>query len=132
MKNFIVIILAFVYITTSSGAVLYMHYCMGKITGWGLSQGNSKTCQKCGMLESVKKDTGCCSDKYKVFKTDADQKKNEAPLLHIQLINGDLTDAFILLPAVQFPTTTEQSPVSNAQTHGNSIPLYIRNCVFLI
>jgi len=36
LKKTITIFLALVYFGTSTGATIHMHYCMGKMTGWGL------------------------------------------------------------------------------------------------
>jgi hypothetical protein len=36
MKKFITAILAVLYLGTSSGATIHMHYCMGKLAEWGL------------------------------------------------------------------------------------------------
>ena len=49
MKKFITAILAVLYLGTSSGATIHMHYCMGKLADWGLGHQNSKTCGNCGM-----------------------------------------------------------------------------------
>ena len=47
MKKFITAILAVLYLGTSSGATIHMHYCMGKLADWGLGHKNSKTCGQC-------------------------------------------------------------------------------------
>jgi hypothetical protein len=49
MKKLFVAILAILYLSTSTGATLHVHYCMGRLAGWGLGHNNSKTCGKCGM-----------------------------------------------------------------------------------
>ena len=58
MKKFVAVILALVYIGTSTGANIHMHYCMGKLADWGLGDNKSKTCSKCGMEKSDEKDNG--------------------------------------------------------------------------
>jgi hypothetical protein len=49
---------------------------MDKISGWRLGHHEAKICGKCGMKES---DSGCCKDKYAVFKISIDQNKTTFP-----------------------------------------------------
>ena len=51
MKNFFVAILAFLYISTSTGAFVHVHYCMGELADWGIGYNKSTKCGKCGMKE---------------------------------------------------------------------------------
>ncbi|MBK8522228.1 MAG: hypothetical protein IPL54_15650 [Chitinophagaceae bacterium] len=41
-EKFITAILAVLYLGTSSGATIHMHYCMGKLAEWGLGHQNPK------------------------------------------------------------------------------------------
>jgi hypothetical protein len=132
MKKFIVAILALVYITTSTGATLHMHYCMGQLADWGLGQNKSKTCGKCGMDKSEEKDNGCCKDEFKLVKNDTDQKASEAGFKLIQLITVALPVSFVEIPSVNFPSVTEENPISHAPPRTGGVAVYIRNCVFLI
>ena len=78
MKKFLTAILAVLYITTSTGATIHMHYCMGKMSDWSLDSKDSKSCGKCGMKTSTKKGKGCCHDEHKFVKNNSDQKVSEA------------------------------------------------------
>ena len=77
MKKLLIAIFALLYISTSTGATLHIHYCMGKLADWGLGHNNSKTCGECGMEKSEEKDNGCCKDEHKFIKNDTDQKTGE-------------------------------------------------------
>jgi hypothetical protein len=72
MKQFFVGILAVLYLAVSSGVVMEVHYCMGKIAGVELYGGHDDICGKCGMTE---KKGGCCSDELKIYKLE-DSHKN--------------------------------------------------------
>ncbi len=109
MKKFITAILAVLYLGTSSGATIHMHYCMGKLADWGLSKNKSKTCPKCGMEKSHKSDNGCCKDEHKFLKDDSAQKLAENNLQMLQLFSVAIPASFTELPAIDFP-----SVVSNA------------------
>jgi hypothetical protein len=132
MKKFILTILVLVYITTSTGAAIHMHYCMGKLADWGLGHNESDTCSKCGMEQSKGKDNGCCKDEHKFIKNDADQKKAETSFQLMQLTSVVIPSGFIEIPAAEFIAVTEENPVSHAPPRNYGIAVYLRNCVFLI
>ena len=132
MKKFITAILAVLYLGTSTGATIHMHYCMGKLADWGLGHNKSKTCGKCGMEKSNEKDNGCCKDEHKFLKDDSAQKVTESNLQLMQLMATALPSAYIQLPELALPSLTEESPNSNAPPRTQAVPVYIRNCVFRI
>ena len=80
MKKLLATILAFVYLSTSMGATIHLHYCMGKLASWGLINHESKNCGQCGMIkktpasQSMTAKMDCCRDEHKQIKTDNDQK----------------------------------------------------------
>jgi hypothetical protein len=129
MKKVFVFILAFVYITTSAGFTLHMHYCMGKIANWGLGHNHSKTCSKCGMDE---KSTGCCKNEYKFFKNNPDQKITESAFQAVQIGNIISPSLFVELTSAYYPRLAKQNPAGHAPSRSCSIAVYIRNCTFLI
>ena len=132
MKKIIVAILALVYITTSSGVSIRMHYCMGELADWGLGAGNSNICSTCGMQESDEKDNGCCKEKHSLVKNNADQKFSGSDLIILQIFAVALHTDFIEVHSTNFPTVTEENPVSHALLRTRGVAVYIRNCIFLI
>jgi len=80
MKKVLATILAFVYLSSSMGATIHLHYCMGKLASWGLIDHERKNCEQCGMVKqssfshSTELKTECCRDEHKQIKTDKDQK----------------------------------------------------------
>ena len=132
MKKFLVAILALLYISTSTGATIHVHYCMGKIANWGFGQKEDKTCSKCGMELSDKKDNGCCKDENKFLKNNTDQKTTATALQMAQLIAVDLPVSIFEISIVDLTSVTEENPVSNAPPRRSSVAVYIRNCVFRI
>ena len=132
MKKIIVTILALVYITTSTGAAIRMHYCMGQLADWGLGYNNSRSCSSCGMQESGEKENDCCQDKDMVFKNNADQKFTETYLLIIQGLVLALPAGFIEIRSNDFHYVTEKNSGDHAPPRIRGVAVYIRNCVFLI
>jgi hypothetical protein len=63
MKRLTAILLALIYISTTSGIVVNTHYCMGKIAEIALGASGSAKCGTCGM-----ENEGCCHDDLQVLK----------------------------------------------------------------
>jgi hypothetical protein len=70
VKRIAVTILALVYLSTSAGASLDIHYCMGKMVSAHLAFSPKQYCSKCGMKIAG----GCCKDEFRSLKiTDSHQ-----------------------------------------------------------
>ena len=132
MKKLVVAILAILYLSTSTGATLHMHYCMDKLADWGLGQEDTKKCSRCGMEKGMKEDNGCCRDEHKFLKNETDQKTTQLIFQTIQLIAIALPSSFIEFSAENIPSVTEENPVGHAPPRSAGVAVYIRNCVFLI
>lgn len=132
MKKLITAILAFLYLGTSTGATLHMHYCMGKLADWGLGHKESKICDSCGMEKSNEKDNGCCKDEHKFVKNNSDQKVVESSFRLMEVMGTTFLPGYTELPSIQLTSVTEENPVSNAPPREQSIAVYILNRTFLI
>ena len=132
MKKFIVAILAVLYLSTSVGATVHLHYCMDKLANWSLSHSNSSKCSKCGMEKNhgATKD-GCCKDEHKVIKNSKDQNLAQASFYLIQITSIPHLASSNELPAIDVSSVTESNPISHAPPR-NIVSIFIRNCVFLI
>lgn len=132
MKKTALAILAMLYISTSTGAIIHFHYCMGKLVSWKLGHKLSDRCGKCGMkINHQSLDNGCCKDEFKKIKNDKDQKLTAAELvlIHPVCIQSSIFKTELL--SVISPSVSETYPVSNAPPRKQE-PIYICNCVFLI
>jgi hypothetical protein len=136
MKKVLATILAFVYLSSSMGATIHLHYCMGKLASWGLIYHNSKNCARCGMIkkipssQNVAAKMNCCRDEHKQIKTDSDQK-----LFYSEFFKySDLSQAV----ALQEPGSENLKAVSiilaypktNAPPLNFNLPRFILNCNF--
>lgn len=132
MKRFAAAILAFLYLVTSAGATLQLHYCMDKLVDWNTGQQETSTCGQCGMEKESGKDDGCCKYEHKFFKVSPDQKAVENSLLLMTLVI-DLPTPFTTLPAGYHATTTDrQAAPVHAPPLISDIPVYILHRSFLI
>lgn len=132
MKKFLLTILAFVYISSSIGASIHMHYCMGKLADWSIGHNDSKICGNCGMEKANEKNDGCCKDKHKFVKGNTDQKTAEADFQLILLTSVALPASFVEIPLPYFSSVTKQNPLSHTLSRSTGVAVYIRNCVFRI
>jgi hypothetical protein len=132
MKKFFATILALVYICTSTGIMVHLHYCMGKPADWGLGHNKSNTCGKCGMEKTDGKDNGCCRDEYKFFKNDTDQKIVESSLQVTEFTETAFLTDYPKLPVVQISSATDQNPLNSAPPGSSGVAVYILNRTFLI
>ena len=126
-----VTILALVYLGSSTGAVMHLHYCMGKLAETSFSKNNNATCGKCGMKTSPKKG-GCCKDESKFVKNEQDQK---ASITHFEFQQ----EAIALLPItgcmVAEAKLSNQLLIAyapNAPPDIHAPAVYLRVCSFLI
>lgn len=134
MKKLFTIALAFVYLAFSSGLLLEVHHCMGKIADMGLAvfaADNQDACDSCGMdLEDGS--SHCCKNEYKMVKIQSDQKPGS------QLVQPD-APAPVILP-VEYPGTPARllTDRTNRSARSHAPPLFIAAptqadlCVFRI
>ncbi len=132
MKKFIVFILSILYITTSSGATLHMHYCMGKLVELGLWKEEGKECENCGMTKKSKASNDCCKDEDKEVKGEKDQKLVNASVNQILQSGEALNASHAVLPDVYVPSSALENPSSNAPPRSSKVNYYILNCIFRI
>lgn len=132
MKKIIASILAVLYLSTSAGTTVYMHYCMGKLADWGLGHNKSETCSNCGMEKGEEKDNGCCKDEHKFVKDYSDQKIAESSIQLTGMMGNALLPACTESASIKILSLAEVNPVSNAPPRNNGIAVYILNRTFLI
>jgi len=128
MKKFITAILAILYISTSTGATVYMHYCMGKLADWGLGHNKSSTCGKCGM----EKNNGCCKDEHKFIKNETDQKVVESFIQLMEFAGVALLPGYAELSLLHISSVSEENPASNSPPRHYGVAVYIFNRNLLI
>lgn len=76
MKKFLAISIGILYLAVSSGLLLEVHHCMGRIADAGftfITSNQQDACGNCGMDVTDGKNH-CCKDEYKLLKISADQK----------------------------------------------------------
>ena len=132
LKRIFTILLAVVYLVVSSGLIMELHHCMGKLAGSSVSffgkQHNDK-CDNCGMED---KTNDCCKDEVKLVKIQDSHKQvssdNTAPV-------PPVAEAEIFTPLPAFDIFSNSSVDINAGQRppiANQPERCILNCVFRI
>jgi hypothetical protein len=129
MKKFILLILTFAYLASSSGATVYIQRCMGKTIAWSLIEKDGNKCEKCGMHKNTTND--CCSSHIKVLKVHNDQNLPQVFFQKLFLTNAFLPKTFDANKQDQFlePKTKDPATFTPLRSPINFCILY---CTFLI
>ena len=131
MKKIVTVIAAVLYIITSTGAMVHLHYCMGKQANWRLGYSQSKICEGCGMEEGDNVDGGC-KDQHKYLKNDNDQKAAENSYQFFRVKAISILPGFIIPALLPIASVTEENSFEDAPPRRGGLAVYIFNRVLLI
>ena len=128
MKKILVSILALLYLASSVGTTVHLHYCMDQLINWSLSNKEGDECGKCGM----DKDGGCCKDENKFVKNNVDQKVTEpvAQLIRVEAVGAPV--GLIYLSEYYFSSLNQEYPIRHAPPPSNGVGIYLLHRVFRI
>lgn len=130
MKRLLISLIALIYFTVSSGMVMSVHYCMGKISDVQVNQVPEERCI-CGMSKKETSSKGCCKTEFKMVKLDDIHKASSASY-------------DIQIPVALVPRSLSLLEVSSSYSndkvyidiHGPPLlseqDTYLLNCVFRI
>lgn len=130
MKKSAVLILSLVYLLTTTGATVHFHYCMGKLSDWGLVHKESKKCDNCGMAKKDGK--GCCKDEHKFIKNSSDQQSTENIFQVTHFFAAELPSFYLAEQVPVYSSLTVEYPVTNAPLGSSQPPVYLFKRTFLI
>ncbi|QEH42472.1 hypothetical protein [Chitinophaga sp. XS-30] len=132
MKKIVALILAVLYMASSTGATFHMHYCNGKLVDVALWHGEQHPCEKCGPETGICAKS-CCEDEHKTVKLDNDQQSKESSVHFMQ-------PAGAVIPLHSKPDFSAAAVlpvkythrVSHAPPRVNPVETHILYCTFLI
>jgi len=130
MKKVLTSLIAVVYFVISSGLVMSIHYCMGKISSVDLNHNSTETCV-CGMSLKETSSKGCCKTEIKMVKLEDNHKATYA------FYDFQLPVILVSNPISLFNLTNlDASAKVYTDIHGPPLlsrqDTYLRNCVFRI
>jgi hypothetical protein len=128
MKRHIAIFLAFFYLLFSTGLVVNTHFCGDKLSGISFFQAGKGCC--CG--KEMKKKS-CCKDEISNLKISDTHQSSEnlriSPLKIIFLSVPTYTYNSLLINKIE---KKEVISFTDSSPPPNNIPIFLRDCVFLI
>lgn len=134
MKKFLVSILAVLYVASSMGATIDMQYCCGKLIHVKLSLRNSDTqsgIAQCSAHKNMaKKD--CCKDVYQHIKISHDQNTVSDIALPLVYSFAANLPSLIEIPTIYSAPIPEGNFSPHSPPVRAAIPVYLKNCSFLI
>lgn len=128
MKKVIVSILAVLYLCSSAGATVHLHYCMGKLVNWSLADKDSDQCDKCEM----QKDGDCCKDELKFVKNSLDQKAAESAIQLTQITACAAPVTVINIAELYHTSLAENYLINHPPPIKSGVDILLHNCVFRI
>ncbi|NCI50663.1 hypothetical protein GWC95_12065 [Sediminibacterium roseum] len=128
MKRPAVFLLALIYLALSSGVVMNIHYCMGKISSVKLQTWTPGSCV-CG--KKAKSKSGCCKTELKVVKMQDAQKIAQADH-SLQLAVAVLSTNSNLLQAPFYNASSTIIPGEHSPPLRSRQDTYLQNCVFRV
>jgi len=132
VKRVIVSILAILYIGTSAGASVRMHFCMDQLISWQFGQETADKCEGCSMKKKSSQNDGCCKDEHQFLKSNSDQKADPLALQLVPIPVTALPSAYIGWLASRSKTVSQNNSLQFASPFYAGAPLYIRYAVFRI
>lgn len=128
MKKAFVAILAILYVTLTSGVIVNIHYCMGRIASVEYGYDDHDICGKCGMSGNRE---GCCHTEYNLVKVDDEHQVIPVDIPSFEMPVSILPDEIVWIdPAPAKPVTTSFTYEDPPDPYLNSV--YLCNCVFRI
>lgn len=130
MKKFVITILAIFYLGASSGATVHLHYCMGQLIDWGISQSENEECANCGMEKGNSED--CCKEQeHKI--TVKDSPKASAIVYYFNTLGLNIPPTVYSDPRILYGDTFALKGVySDSPPRTQATPVFVRNCTFRI
>ena len=131
MKKVLATILAFVYLSSSMGATIHLHYCMGKLASWGLIDHERTNCAQCGMVKKTSPShrmtakMDCCRDEHKQIKTDKDQKLSPAEFFKYNDLSQAIAFDEPAVHTIKAFSVSIQYPNTNAPPLIGTLPLFV-------
>lgn len=135
MKQFLVFILAFLYLGSSAGAMVHLHYCKGELVDVQVGEKEKKSCSGCKSEKKKSKPCmkNCCKDEHRMMKIEKDhQQSGDTQFKFVQSFSYTCTYSFFEIPPFFAGSEDYQLPF----THGPPLPgpvlLHVLHCHFRI
>ena len=127
MKKFLALILSVIYLTASSGVILHVHYCKGKLSSVTVQNLKDNLC-KCGM--KAEKST-CCHSEIKIVKLNNVHKESVANYT-FNFPLAVVSNSISLIDLSKTYSSDIQKSLTSGPNLNLSYKIYLQNQVFRI
>ncbi|WP_126243885.1 HYC_CC_PP family protein [Chitinophaga rhizosphaerae] len=124
MKQFLTLILALLYMSTSTGATFHMHYCAEKLVD--VSLWHDEDTHECGVSCTKK----CCKDVHLTIKLEKDQQMSPKVAVDMLPLSQAALFPVTTLPVYEIPAPAP--PADPAPPPLPHVPAHILHCHFRI
>ncbi|WP_127129555.1 HYC_CC_PP family protein [Pseudoflavitalea rhizosphaerae] len=135
MKQFLVFILAFIYLGSSAGATVHLHYCKGQLVDIRVGEKEKGSCSGCKAPKKAAKPCmkSCCKDEHRMLKLEKDhQQAGEVQFKFAQAFFHILPVSYIVMPDIFLKSSAEVLPKTHAPPLFSSLRLHIQHCHFRV
>ncbi len=132
MKKCIAAILVILYFATTTGATIDFYYCNGKRVAANMTKIEMPGCNKCPVPKKVDARSGCCQHEQKFVKLVNDQNVADISFQIQKLASFVSPIIFFDHYNLQYSSLFRNFSVNNSPPRSGDIPIFQRNCVFLI
>ena len=126
MKRLLTFLIAIIYFCISSGFIVSVHYCMGKVSKATIEIASSKSCA-CGNKEMK----GCCKTESKFIKLSDNHQATYADVSIISPFHI-VPNFYIITKTIVASSNTKLAFNNHSPPIVSPQPVYILNCVFRI
>ncbi|MBO9632391.1 MAG: hypothetical protein J7578_04690 [Chitinophagaceae bacterium] len=132
MKQLLVFILAFLYLASSAGATVHLHYCKGKLVDIQVGDHDKKPCNGCASKKENKCKKPCCKDEHRMVKLEKDHQKSAEGQFHFVQPVATIAAPFFEIASVYFLNDEAELPFSHAPPLIHPIQLHLLHCNFRV
>jgi len=127
VKKTVILLLSVLYITLTSGVVVNIHYCMGRVAAVNYGHEEDKKCGKCGMDQKE----GCCQTEEKLLKAGDDHLSGQT-FNTVFSIPSDIPPSFPDFISSNYRSKDHHNSQYHSPPDVRGTDLGLYNCVFRI
>jgi len=119
--------MAMLYVTLTSGVMVNIHYCMGRLSSVDYGHESTRGCDKCGMEQKK----GCCHTEHKLIKADQEHLAvNSLPSLSEWI--AEASPVYSFFPDYNYRNRDHHYSRYHSPPDPRAESIHVYNCVFRV
>lgn len=129
--------MAFIYLGSSAGATVHLHYCKGELVDIQVGEKEKRSCSGCKASASKKTKKpcmkNCCKDEHRLMKVEKDHKQaGDVQFNFSQPLFHAIPVSYFELPDIFVSGKENALPFTHAPPLINSVQLHLLHCHFRV